>query len=136
MIGESRNKHNFNLIPKTQLNHISLTCNINHRSTTIIFWLCSVAITQILLMCFKIKNSCMLIIIVEKVFKSCFSTVLFYWEEQCHSKEEKVTWVYLQTIIDKTRFVIWTQITKTQFVWSQELILTSTIVLSCTQNAF
>ena len=38
------------------------------------------------------------IIIVEKVFKSCFSTVLFYWEEQCHSKEEKVTRVYLQTI--------------------------------------
>ena len=40
------------------------------------------------------------------------------------------------TIIDKTRFVIWTQITKTQFVWSQELILTSSILLSCSQNAF
>ena len=50
IIGSSRNKHNSNLIPKTQLNHTSLTCNINHRSTTIVFWQCSVALTQTLMM--------------------------------------------------------------------------------------
>ena len=89
--------------------------------------------------CFETKNSCMYIILFineEKVFKSCFNTVLFYWEEQCSGKEGTVIWGYLQTIIAKTRFVNWTQVTKTQFVQSQELILISSTLLSCSQNAF